>query len=122
MKFQSIVDKTVHILEQAPGELETPGDDLAATPVSVGDDSALPADQPSIDVSQINEGKIALLELARKAFLAGLYQTSSDVDSIFQDPGDYGVVTSTVTQDNAINVQDILNYIVRDFYPDTDID
>jgi hypothetical protein len=32
------------------------------------------------------------------------------------------VITSIVSQDNAMNVQDILNYIVRDFYPDTDID
>ena len=125
MKFQTIVDKTVHILEQAPDELAPPMDPspegAGTAPVPVDDGSALPA-EPEIDAGQINEGKIALLELARKAFLAGLYQTSSNVSGIFRDPGDYGVITSIVSQDNAMNVQDILNYIVSDFYPDTDIE
>ena len=125
MKFQTIVDKTVHILEQAPDELapsmDTPPEGAGTAPVPVDDGSALPT-EPDVDASQINEGKVALLELARKAFLAGLYYTSSEVDNMFRDPGDYGIITSVVTQESALNVQDVLNYIVRDFYPDTDID
>jgi hypothetical protein len=120
MKFRDIVDKTVQILEQAPEELGLPPEETPGMePIEPG--SALPV-EPEVDPSQINEGKLALIELARKAFLSGLYFTSSSVEEIFQDPADYGVITSKADPNNMTDIQDILNYLVRDFYPDTDID
>jgi hypothetical protein len=128
MKFQDVITKTVQILE-APGDPMDLSADPMAEPASVdpaaefsaGPETALPGEE-EIDVSNINEGKLALIELARKAFLAGLYYTSSDVNDMFQEPGDYGIVTTSVDHDNMLDIQGILNYLVRDFYPDTDID
>ena len=123
-RFEDVIYSTVRILEQAPEDpalaAPSPGGDLGAVPVPVEPNSALPGEEDN--TGEICEGKSALIELARKSFLAGLYHTSSDKNEMFQEPGDYGIVSNVTNDDNIIQIEDILNYIVRDFYPDTDIE